>query len=66
MYRDLNGETGRRLVEQIDEREGKDKNSHVFQHSVKSNHAISKALFIKSNIPNLNKQDTTVTLKLFN
>ena len=56
-----NGETGRRLVERIDEHGGKGKNSHVFQHSVKSNHAISKALFIKSNRPNLNKQDTTVT-----
>ena len=27
-----NGETGRRLVERIDEHRGKDKNSHVYQH----------------------------------
>ena len=32
-----NGETGGRLVERIDERRGKDKNSHVYQHSVNSN-----------------------------
>ena len=82
------GETGRRLVERIDEHRAKDKNSHVYQHSVNSNHAlvtlddftilnsgykhnkfkrkISEALFIKSNRPNLNKQDTSVPLKLFN
>ena len=35
-----NGETGRRLVERIDEHRGKDKNSHVFQHSVNLNHAL--------------------------
>ena len=78
-------ETGRRLVERIDEHRGRDKNS---QHSVNSNHAfvtlndftflnsgykhskfkrkISEALFMKSNRPNLNKQDTPVPLKLFN
>ena len=83
-----NGETGRRLIEQIDEHREKDKNSHVYEHSVNSNHAlvtlddftivnsgykhnkfkrkISEALFIKSNRPNLNKQDTSVPLKLFN
>ena len=81
-------ETGRRLVERIDEHRGKDKNSHMHQHSVNSNHAfvtlndftflnsgykhnkfkrkISEALFMKSNRPNLNKQDTSVPLKLFN
>ena len=83
-----NGETGRRLVERIDEHRGKGKNSHVYQQSVNSNHGlvtldnfsilnfgykykkykrkISEALFIKSNRPNLNKQDTSVHLKLFN
>ena len=35
-----NGETGRTLVEWIDEHRGKDKNSHVFQHSVHLNHAL--------------------------
>ena len=35
-----NGETGRRLVEKIDEHRGKDKNSHVYQHLVNSNHAL--------------------------
>ena len=34
------GETGRRLVERIDEHRAKDKNSHVYQHSVNSNHAL--------------------------
>ena len=82
-----NGETGRRLVEPIDEHREKDKNSHVYEHSMNSNHAlgtlddftivnsgykhkfkrkISEALFIKSNIHNRNKQDTSVPLKLFN
>ena len=82
-----NGETGRRLVEPIDEHREKDKNSHVYEHSMNSNHAlvtlddftivnsgykhkfkrkISEALFIKSNRPNLNKQDTSVPLRLFN
>ena len=82
-----NGETGRRLIEQTDEHREKDKNSHVYEHSVNSNHAlvtlddftivnsgykhkfkrkISEALFIKSNRPNLNKQDTSVPLRLFN
>ena len=83
-----NGETGRRLVERIDEHRGKDKNSHVYQHSVNSNHAlvtfdnfpvlnfgnkynkckrkIFEAPFIKSNRPNLNKQDKSIPLKLFN
>ena len=83
-----NGETGRRLVERVDEHRGKDNNSHVYQHSVNSNlvlvtlddftilnsgyknnkveKKISEALFIKSNRPNLNKQDTSVPLKLFN
>ena len=32
-----NGETGRRLVERVDEHRGKDNNSHVYQHSVNSN-----------------------------
>ena len=83
-----NGETGRRITERVGEHREKDKNSHVYQHSVNSNHAlvslddfailnlgythnkfkrrISEALFIKSNRPNLNKQDTSVPLKLFN
>ena len=82
-----NGETGRRLVEQIDEHRGKNKNSHVYEHSMSSNHTRvtlddftivnsgykhkfkrknSDALFIKSNRPNLNKQDTAVPLKYFN
>ena len=81
-------ETGRRLVERIDDHRGRDKNSHMHLHSVNSNHAfvtlnhftflnsgykhnkfkwkISEALFIKSNRPNLNKQDTSVPLKPFN
>ena len=83
-----NGEAGRRLVERIHGHRGKDKNIHVYQHSVNSNHAlvtlddftslnsgykhnkskrkICKALFMKSNRPNLNKQDTSAPLKLFN
>ena len=82
-----NGETQRKLVERIDEHGGKDKNSHVYQQSVNSNHdlvtldnftifnfgykhnkykkKISEALFIKSNKPNLNKQNTLVSVKLF-
>ena len=36
-----NGETGRRLVEQIDEHRGKNKNSHLYQHSMNSNHSNS-------------------------
>ena len=35
-----NGETGRRLVKRIDEHRGKDKNLHVYQHSMNSNHAL--------------------------
>ena len=35
-----NGETGRRLVEPIDEHREKDKNSHVYEHSMNSNHAL--------------------------
>ena len=35
-----NGETGRGLVEQIDEQRVNDKNSHVYQHSANSNNAI--------------------------
>ena len=35
-----NGKTGRRLVERIDEPRRKDKNSHVYQHSVTSNHVL--------------------------
>ena len=35
-----NGATGRRLVERIDEHRGKNKNSHVYQHSMNSNHAL--------------------------
>ena len=35
-----NGETGRRIVEGIDEHRGKDKNSYVYQHSVNSNHRL--------------------------
>ena len=35
-----NGETGRRLVERIDKLRGKEKNSHVYQYSVNSNHAL--------------------------
>ena len=35
-----NGETGRRLIEQVDERRVKDKNSHVYQDLVNSNHAL--------------------------
>ena len=83
-----NSETGRGLIERIDEHRGKDKNSYVHQHSVNSNHTlvtfdnftilifgykhnkykrkICEALFIKSNRPNLNKQDASVSLKLFN
>ena len=83
-----NGETGRGLIERIDGHRGKDKNSHVHQHSVNSNHTlvtfdnftilnfgykhnkykrkIYETLFIKSNRPNLNKQDASVFLKLFN
>ena len=83
-----NGGTGRRLIERVGKHRGKDKNSHVYQQSVNSNHAlvtlddfailnlgykhnkfkrkISEALFIKTNRPNFNKQDTSVPLKLFN
>ena len=35
-----NGEVGRKLVEQIDEHRRKDKNSHVYQHSVNTNHTL--------------------------
>ena len=71
-------ETGTRLVELIDEHKRKIKNSHVYQHSLNSNHAlffipdnkykgkILKALFVKSNRPNLSKQDLSASLKLFN
>ena len=73
-----NDETATRLVELIDEYKGKIKNSHVYQHSLNSNDAllfipdnkykekILKALFIKSNRPNLSKQDSSASLKLFN
>ena len=33
-----NGETRRRLVERIEDHRGKQKNSHVYQHSMNSNH----------------------------
>ena len=35
-----NSEAGRRLIERVGEHRGKDKNSHVHQHSVNSNHAL--------------------------
>ena len=83
-----NGESGKILVKRTDKLRGKVKNSHVYQHSVNSNHAsatlddftilslgykqnkfkrkISEALFIKTNRSNVNKQDPSVPLKLFN
>ena len=33
-----NGETGRRLTEKVHEHSGKDVNSHVSKHSIKTNH----------------------------
>ena len=33
-----NGETGRRLVERVNEHSGIDINSHMFKHSIKANH----------------------------
>ena len=33
-----NGETGRRLIEQVNEHSGKDTNSHMFKHSIAANH----------------------------
>ena len=35
-----NGETGERLIERVSKHRGKDKNSHVYQHSVNSNHSL--------------------------
>ena len=35
-----NGQTGRRITERVGEHREKDKNSHVYQHSVNSNHAL--------------------------
>ena len=73
-----NGETGTRLIELIDEHKEKNQNSHVYQHSVNSNHAlffipdnkykgkILEALFIKSKRPNFSKQDSSASVKIFN
>ena len=33
-----NGETGRRLIEQVNEHNGKDINPHMFKHSMAANH----------------------------
>ena len=33
-----NGETGRRLIERLNEHSGKDINSHMFKHSIAANH----------------------------
>ena len=33
-----NGETGRRLIERVNEHSGKDINSHMFKHSMATNH----------------------------
>ena len=33
-----NGETGMRLIEQVNEHIGKDINSHMFKHSITANH----------------------------
>ena len=33
-----NGETGRRLIEQVNEHSGKDKNSHMFKQLMATNH----------------------------
>ena len=33
-----NGETGRRLIEPVNEHSGKDINSHMFKHSMGANH----------------------------
>ena len=33
-----NGETGRRLIERVNEHSGTDVNSHIFKHSVAANH----------------------------
>ena len=33
-----NGETGRRLIERVNEHSGKDVNSHIFKHSIAANH----------------------------
>ena len=33
-----NGETGRRLIERVNEHGGKDINSHMFKHSMTANH----------------------------
>ena len=33
-----NGETGRRLIERVHEHCGKDKDSHMFKHSIEANH----------------------------
>ena len=33
-----NGETGRRLIERVNEHSGKDMNSHMFKHSMAANH----------------------------
>ena len=33
-----NGETGRRLIERVNEHSGKDVNSHMFKHSIAANH----------------------------
>ena len=36
----ISDDTGRRLLEQIDEHRRKNKKSHTYQHSVNSNHAL--------------------------
>ena len=33
-----NGETGRRLIERVNEHSGEDVNSHIFKHSIAANH----------------------------
>ena len=85
---EYNGKTVRRLIERVYEHSGKDVNSHVFKHSIETDHPIvtiddfrvfktsyrqkkfrrklSEVLFIKQNKPVLNKQEASVSLKLFN
>ena len=85
---EYNGKTVRWLIERVYEHSGKDVNSHVFKHSIETDHPIVtiddfrvlktgyrqkkfrrklfEALFIKQNKPVLNKQEASVSLKLFN
>ena len=69
-----NGKTGRRLIERVNDHNGKDINIHMFKHLIEANHPTVTLdnfivlnsgyhkCFIKHNRPSLNKQGTPIPL----